>query len=193
MISQRRELLKDLREIVADKKTTEAAVQRLIGRSHWIFGGEYTETADRRDLMPLGQHDILLVRADRSVHVVELKRPGARLVKVQGANLVMSADVHDAVSQCRGYVQMMDDAGPTLDRIHRDALGQDYDYRRAEGTVVIGNPDHVEISGVAAETVATAVRSFNVGQSRIRVLTYLDLIKRAEEALRFTEDELESS
>jgi hypothetical protein len=193
VIRQRRELLRELREVVSDRNAPEAAVQRVIGRNHWIFGGEYTEASERRDLMPHDQHDILLVRADRSVHVVELKRPGATLVREHRNGLMMSYEVHEAVSQCRNYLQKMDDAGPALEEIHREALGLDYDYRRAQGTVVIGNPDHVEIPKVTQKMVALAIRSFNMDQGRIRVLTYKDLIERAEEALRFIEGDLEDS
>lgn len=193
VIRQRRELLQKLREVVSDRSAPEAAVQRVIGRNHWIFGGEYTEASERRDLMPFDQHDILLVRADRSVHVVELKKPGATLVKWHRNGLIMSNEVHEAVSQCRNYLQRMDDAGPTLEIIHRNTLGLDYDYLRAQGTVVIGNPHHVEIPGVDQQMVARAIRSFNMDQGRIRVLTYMDLIERAEETLRFIEEGLENS
>lgn len=192
VIRQRRELLQKLRQIVSDRSTPEAAVQRIIGRNHWIFGGEYTGASERRDLLPLDQHDILLVRADRSVHVVELKKPGAALVRRHRNGLIMSNEVHEAVSQCRNYVQRMDDAGPTLETIHRNTLDLDYDYLRTQGTVVIGNPDHVEIPGVTQQMVARAIRSFNTDQSRVQVVTYLDLIERAEEALRFVEDDLET-
>ena len=192
VIRQRRELLQKLREVVRDKSTPEAAVQRIIGRSHWIFGGEYTGTSERRDLLPLDQHDILLVCADRSVHVVELKKPGAALVRCHRNGLIMSNEVHEAVSQCRNYVQKMDDMGLTLGTLYRNTLDLDYDYLRTKGTVVIGNPDHVEIHGVTQQMVAHAIRSFNTDQSRVQVLTYLDLINRAEEALRFVEDDLEA-
>ena len=192
VIRQRRELLQELRKVVSDRSAPEAAVQRIIGPNHWIFGGEYIEASERRDLMPLDQHDILLVRADRSVHVVELKKPGAALVRRYRSGLIMSNEVHEAVSQCRNYVQRIDDAGPTLETIHRNTLGLDYDYLRTRGTVVIGNYDHVDIPGVTRQMVSRTIRSFNTDQSRIQVLTYLDLIERAEEALRFVEDDLEA-
>lgn len=192
VIKQRRELLQKLREVVSDRSAPESAVQQIIGRNHWIFGGEYTEVSERRNLLPHDQHDILLVRADRSVHVVELKRPGAALVRKHRNGLIMSNEVHEAVSQCRNYVQRMDDTGSMLETIHRNTLGLDYDYLRAQGTVVIGNPDHVMIDGVTQQMVARAIRSFNMDLSRVQVLTYMDLIERAEEALRFVEDDLEN-
>ncbi|MGF0168828.1 Shedu anti-phage system protein SduA domain-containing protein [Streptomyces koyangensis] len=192
VIRQRRELLQELREVVSDRSAPEATVQRIIGRNHWIFGGEYTEASERRDLLPLDQHDILLVRADRSVHVVELKKPGAALVRWHRNSLIVSNEVHEAVSQCRNYVQKMDDVGATLETIHRNTLDLEYDYLRTRGTVVVGNPDHVELPGVTQQMVARTIRSFNMDQSRVQVLTYLDLIERAEESLRFIEDDLEA-
>ncbi|MBK7622395.1 MAG: DUF4263 domain-containing protein [Kineosporiaceae bacterium] len=192
VIRQRRQLLQTLRNVVSDRGASEASVQRVIGRNHWIFGGEYVEASERRDLAQLDQHDILLVRANRSVHVVELKRPGAALVRRHRNGLIVSNEVHEAVSQCRNYVQRLDDAGSTLETIHRNTLGLDYDYLRTQGTVVIGNPDHVEIPGVTQQMVARAIRSFNTDQGRVQVLTYMDLIERADEALRFVEDDLET-
>ncbi|ROR38167.1 site-specific DNA-methyltransferase [Kitasatospora cineracea] len=192
VITQRRELLQELREVVSDRRAPEAAVQRIIGHNHWIFGGEYTEASERRDLLPLDQHDVLLVRADRSVQVVELKKPGAALVRWHRNDLIMSNDVHEAVSQCRNYVQRMDDAGSALETIHRNTLNLDHDYLRARGTVVIGNPNHVDTPGVTRQMVARAIRSFNMDHNRVQVLTYLDLIECAEEALRFVEGDIET-
>ena len=51
---------------------SETEIQRLIGQSYWIFGGRYVGIA-RRDLIPLDQHDIPLIGADGTLHIVELK------------------------------------------------------------------------------------------------------------------------
>ncbi|MGW5599499.1 Shedu anti-phage system protein SduA domain-containing protein [Streptomyces rochei] len=192
VIRRRRELLQKLREVVSERSTPEAVVQRLIESNHWIFGGEYTGTSKRRDLFPRDQHDILLVRADQSVHVVELKKPGAPLVRRYRGSLIMSNEVHEAVSQCKNYIQKMDDSGATLQTIYRTEDSLEYDFLRARGTVVIGNPDHVEVPGVTRQMVTHAIRSYNADQGRVQVLTYLNLIESAEEALRFDENDLES-
>ncbi|MFF5893811.1 Shedu anti-phage system protein SduA domain-containing protein [Streptomyces globisporus] len=193
VIRQRREVLQKLREIVSERSMLEGPVQRLIGSSHWIFGSEYVGISERRDLFPRDQHDILLVRADGSVHVVELKKPGVALVKTYRGSLIMSNDVHDAVSQCNNYIHNMDDMGATLRTVYRDAHSPlDYDFLRAEGTVVIGNPDHVDVNGATSQAVTRAIRSYNANQNRVKVLTYLDLIERAEEALRFAEGDIKN-
>ncbi|MEU0692345.1 Shedu anti-phage system protein SduA domain-containing protein [Streptomyces uncialis] len=192
VIRQRRELLQKLREVVSERSTPEAVVQRLIESNHWIFGGEYTGTSKRRDLFPRDQHDILLVRADQSVHVVELKKPGAPLVRRYRGSLIMSNEVHEAVSQCKNYIQKMDDSGATLQTIYRTEDSLEYDFLRARRTVVIGNPDHVEVPGVTQQMVTHTIRSYNADQGRVQVLTYLNLIESAEEALRFDENDLES-
>lgn len=188
-LKRRRSLLKRLREITADPDTPESAVQDAIGKHYWLFGGQYQGILPRRDGMPLHQHDIPLVCSDRSIHVVELKRPGAKLVtRHNSTQLIVSTAVHEAVSQCMNYIRMLDQTGATMQTVHRNELGFDVDYLRAKATVVIGNPDHVDIAGVTREMVDQTIRSYNAHLSRVQVLTYADLIDSAERTLHFTED-----
>jgi hypothetical protein len=181
-----------LRKIVSDPLSLEHQVQDAIGRQYWIFGGQYTGVL-RRDLMPLGQHDIPLVCSDRSVHIVELKRPGSPLVKRLSSNsssnrLVPSTEVHDAVSQCVKYLEILDETGASLQTVHHNELGLDVDYRRAKATVVIGHPDHVNVAGATREKVEQTIRSYNAHLNRVQVLTYADVLDSAERALRFEEE-----
>lgn len=84
----------------------------MIGRKYWIFGGQYTGVLNRRDCIPLDEHDIPLVCADRSIHVVELKRPGHKLVKAHRNHLIVSNEVHEAVAQCMNYLRGLDELWP---------------------------------------------------------------------------------
>lgn len=188
-LKRRRDLLERLRALIADPDSSESALQEAIGRHYWLFGGQYQGILPRRDLMPLQQHDIPLVCSDRSIHVIELKKPGAKLVaRHNSTQLIVSTAVHEAVSQCMNYIRTLDQTGATLQTLHRNELGFDVDYLRAKGTVVIGNPAHVRIDGVTREMVEQTVRSYNAHLSRVQVLTYADLIDSAERTLRFTED-----
>lgn len=188
-LKRRRAVLQRLRQIITDPDAPESALQEAIGRHYWLFGGQYQAILPRRDLMPLQQHDIPLVCADRSIHIVELKKPGARLVtRHTGTQLIVSTAVHEAVNQCMNYIRTFDQAGATMQTLHRNELGFDVDYLRAKGTVVIGNLDHVRIDGVTREMVEQTIRSYNAHLSRVQVLSYTDLVESAERALRFTEE-----
>ena len=64
-------------------------------------------------------------------------------------------------------------------------LGLDYDFRRADAVVVIGHQDRP--GRVTADRAQTdqVLRMYNSHLSRIKVLTYADLLEAAERALQF--------
>jgi hypothetical protein len=61
----------------------------------------------------------------------------------------------------------------------------DIDFRRAQGTVVIGHFDNSDVDGAARFQVQQAIRSYNAHLSRIQVITYSELLDSADRALRF--------
>jgi Restriction endonuclease XhoI/Domain of unknown function (DUF4263) len=185
VIQQRRQVVSHLRELALDPGTDEAKMQAEIGECYWLFGGQYVRVAERRDLVPLDEHDIPLVCADGSLQLVELKRPDSRLVKKYRNHLIPSGEVHEAVSQCQHYLRSLDEMGPSLRTLHRNELGLDYDYRRARGTVVVGHQERVQLPGVTREQIDQCIRSYNADRTRVQVVTYADLLDAAERALKF--------
>jgi Restriction endonuclease XhoI/Domain of unknown function (DUF4263) len=189
VIRRRRAFLADLRELALAKESNETVMHQVLAGNYWIFGGQYVGIVARRDLMNLHQHDITLVYADRSLHIIELKGPEAPLVRRPRKNhLILSSPGHEAVGQCMNYLQMLDELGAALSTVHRKELDLNYDYRRARATVVIGHPGRIASSIATREQVDDAVRTYNGHLTRIQVLTYSDLIDTAERALEFEED-----
>ncbi|WP_327675573.1 Shedu anti-phage system protein SduA domain-containing protein [Kitasatospora sp. NBC_00458] len=186
VIRRRRELIANLRALALSDGVNETAMQTALGGNYWLFGGQYVGVAERRDLMPLQQHDIPLISADQSLNIIELKGPEAPLVRRHRRNHpIVTSDVHEAVGQCMNYLRTMDELGAALRTVQRSDLGIDHDYRRARATVVIGHPDR---SGSATrEEVDQTIRTYNAHLSRIQVLTYADLLDGAERALNFEE------
>ncbi|MFJ8040512.1 Shedu anti-phage system protein SduA domain-containing protein [Kitasatospora sp. NPDC096147] len=186
VIRRRRELIANLRVLALSEGVNETAMQKALGGNYWLFGGQYVGVAERRDLMPLQQHDIPLISADQSLNIIELKGPEAPLVRRHRKNhAIVTADVHEAVGQCMNYLRTMDELGAALRTIQRSELGIDHDYRRARATVVIGHPDRSGL--VSREEVDQTIRTYNAHLSRIQVLTYADLLDSAERALNFEE------
>jgi hypothetical protein len=187
VIATRRDLVAQLHAIVRDPAKTETDVQRLIGAAYWLFGGRYVGVADRRNLIPLDQHDIPLLGADGTLHIIELKGPNIPgLVRKHRNHWIVGNDVHEAVAQAMNYVRSFDEAGATLSTIYRNELGQEYDMRRVFATVVMGHPGHVR--GVDERTIRQTIRSYNSHLSRVEVMTYKDLADTAERALAFEEE-----
>jgi hypothetical protein len=191
VVEKRQKLISELQTLLQDPTTTETSIQRLIGSSYWIFGGRYVGIADRRNLMPLDQHDIPLLGADGTLHIVELKGPVIpKLVRHHRNHWIVGNEINEAVGQAMNYVRAFDELGTTAAGYYRNELGTDYDMRRVFATVIIGHPDHeaeVAPNGQKANEriVQSTIRSYNAHLSRIEVRTYKDLADSARRALLF--------
>lgn len=198
VIARRRDLITNLHAVIQDRTKTETDVQRLIGDAYWIFGGRYVGVADRRSLMPLDQHDIPLLGADGTLHIVELKGPSIpRLVRSHRNHWIVGDDVHEAVGQAINYVRAFDELGAGHSTYYQNELGQDYDMRRIFATVVIGHPKHAAASKqgrvVDERIIQQTIRTYNAHLSRVEVMTYKDLADTAARALAFENESMHAS
>ncbi|MEU8223440.1 Shedu anti-phage system protein SduA domain-containing protein [Kribbella sp. NPDC048915] len=184
VLARRRQLVAELQTAALSPTATETSMQKLIGEAYWLFGGRYSGIADRRNLTALDQHDIPLLGADGTLHVVELKGPVIpKLVKRHRNHWIVGNDVHEATAQAMNYLRSLDEQGMGLSKIYESDLGEQYDFRRVFATVVIGHPHHVP--EVPEHLIDQTVRSYNAHLSRIEVVTYKNLFDAAEKALEF--------
>ena len=185
--AQRRRLVHELKQLALAPGTTETQMHTLIGNAYWLFGGQYIGIA-RRDLAKLDQHDLPLIGADRTLHLVELKGPSIpRLIRQHRNHWIVGNDVHEAVSQSINYLRALDEQGPLLESTYRNEFGEEWDLRRAHATVVVGHPCHVVGDGVTERLVEQVIRSYNAQLSRVQVVTYKSLFDAADRALRFAD------
>ena len=189
VLQRRRALIHRLRELIDDTKTTETDVQKLIGNSHWIFGGRYVGVAERRNLTMLDQHDIPLLGSDGTLHVVELKGPGIEKLIVRYRNhWIVGAAVHEATAQAANYLRDLDEQGLVTSGVFANELGQRYDMSRCFATVVIGHSGHYRPSNVEREVIGRTLRQYSATLNRIEVITYDQLVESADRALNFETD-----
>ncbi|MFE2114737.1 Shedu anti-phage system protein SduA domain-containing protein [Streptomyces microflavus] len=188
-IARRRGALVELKRLAVDPATTETDMQAALEGHTWIFGGQYIGIAHRRNLAMLDEHDIPLVESSGALHIVELKGPKIKdLVKKYRSHLIVGNDVHQAVGQLMNYLKQLDQQGAAMEQVFRNEHGVEYDMSRLCGTVVIGHSRHVPDH--AKKAIDQAIRTFNSHLTRVQVLTYEDLLNRAEMALRFEEGAL---
>ncbi|WP_206794312.1 Shedu anti-phage system protein SduA domain-containing protein [Amycolatopsis sp. MtRt-6] len=189
VLERRRKMVASLRRLTDDANCTELAIQKLIGDAYWIFGGNYVGVAQRRALTMLDQTDIPLLRADGTLHIVELKRPSiSRLVVHHRNHWIAGPDVHEATAQAMNYLRALDEQGITVSGVLRNELGQEYDMSRVFATVVIGHSGHDSPSEAPANVVARTLRQYNAGINRVEVITYDQLVENAERSLAFERD-----
>ncbi|MEU5135585.1 MULTISPECIES: Shedu anti-phage system protein SduA domain-containing protein [Streptomyces] len=188
-IARRRGVLTDLKRLAVQSDTTETDMQGALEGHTWIFGGQYIGIAHRRNLAMLDEHDIPLVEPNGALHIVELKGPKIKdLVKRYRNHLIVGNEVHQAVGQLMNYLKQLDQQGAAMEQVFRNEHGVEYDMSRLCGTVIIGHSHHV--SDYAKKSIDQAIRTFNSHLTRVQVLTYEDLLDRAEMALRFEEGSL---
>ena len=199
-LQRRRDQLDALRRIIEEANATERDhIHPQLKKMGWIFGGRYVGEAKRRQLTTGDVLDVPLLRADGSLHVVELKGAnipalvrryrGPTLPQEVGGRreelpLIVGTEVHEAVGQVMNYLCHLDE-----DRDHILTKFK-IDTRRASATVLIGHPKFVSGS-FTDEGIASTLRTYNSHHSRIEVMHYQDLIENAERALALAEVPLE--
>lgn len=189
VIQRRRQILAELRRLVLNPSATETEIQKLIGKRYWIFGGQYVGVLERRQIITLDEHDVPLICADRSIHIIELKRPRHKLVREHRSHQIVSNEVHEAVAQCMNYVRGFDELGASHQTYYHNELSLDLDFRRARGTVIIGHPELTSPDNATREQVEQTIRSYNAHLTRVQVITFADLVDSAERALAFEAEE----
>ncbi|MDP8929794.1 MAG: DUF4263 domain-containing protein [Actinomycetota bacterium] len=177
--------LKRLKTIIDDPSATEPQIQRVLQEEWWVFGGKYVSASVRRSYTVLDQFDIALIRADNSLHLVEIKQaniPG--LVIPDHNHWIVGVDVHKAVNQAMNYLRSLDEQRPQI------MADFGIDCRRASATVVLGHPRYVRASPTPAQ-LADAIRTYNSHLSRIEVITYEELTQTAERFLHLGREQVQ--
>lgn len=178
---RQRAALARLEALALDPNTTEGGLQNALTGEWWLFGGRFLGEHRRRQFTSLDQLDIPLLRADGSLHIVELKRAHIpKLLVEHRSHFVPGIDVHLAVGQTMNYLRALDEEWLQI----RHNFG--VDVRRATATVVVGHPEHCLHS---EEEVAQTLRTYNSHLARVEVITYAELIAGATAALAATESD----
>ncbi|WP_327137151.1 DUF4263 domain-containing protein [Streptomyces sp. NBC_01340] len=196
IVAQRRSVIAELKEMIADPSVTERELHRKIKGHYWIFGGRYTGVSERNSLIPMDEYDIPLFCADGSIHIVELKGSHIpRLVERHRSHLIPGMEVHQAAGQAANYLRDLDEAGASMETYYK-RNGLEYDLCRARATVVIGNPEFVSIpadpkrklGAATRQMVDQTIRTYNSLISRVEVVTWVDLLDAADRSLKFEEE-----
>lgn len=176
VIERNRQLagLERWRQVVENPDSLEGDIQKVLNEEWWVFGGRYIKPSVQRQLVVRDQLDMALVRADGSLHVVEIKKANIpRLVVPYRNHFIVGDEVHEAVSQAANYLRSLDEQRATV------LAESKIDPRRASATVVIGHPNFVHHS-IPQDAIAETIRTYNSHLSRIEVMTFADLIAGAE-------------
>lgn len=159
-----RKTLSEFRELVASDEI-EQEYQTFLEEHHWLFGNSYLDRTDQRQLTRDQEVDFCLVTVDGYYDVFEIKRPSHTVLVRDDSHDTYrpSAELSKAVAQVANYLQ-------EIDWNHDDILRRDrMNMIRPRGIIVIGS----ELSEPQNE----ALRVYNNHLSRIRVMTYDEILE----------------
>lgn len=165
--------LSQLRHMV-DHDLPEREYQKFLEEHHWIFGSEYSELLDKRNLVVGQQLDFPLRRTvDGYLDIIEIKTPlKGRSGFIRDAshdNHYPGSDIHKHTQQVLNYLSALE-----ADR-HRIMAQDRIDVTKVRGKLIIGRD--------GSEEEQSARRLYNSNQRSVEVMSFDGLIRVGERIL----------
>jgi len=182
--------LEEFRKIIENPEVKEVSdIQSFLKINPWIFGPEY-KTLDFRDAGFSGNPDGRLLRIDGLSDILEVKLPSEELLRSDNKNRqYISPKLAESLGQLTGYLEYYyseysqerndNDGSEVLDDMFCK-------YYKPKGILLIGRRNK-EMVGCSAQTISAEPKNMRRLLSYfhwIEVLTYDDLIERAENGLK---------
>lgn len=164
--------LKEFKKLISSD-LKEQKYQEFLKQNFWMFGLEYINTKSQKRAGSSDIPDYTLEKYDTYHDVVEIKRPGHNVFVKKSKRLYQSSELKDAISECMDYVDYFDSQ-------YKDEYWDTREnYYKTKGIVIIGNKLN------ASEK--SKLKQLNSYLHRIEVLTYHDLVCRADNIIKFYE------
>lgn len=169
--------LGELRYLI-ETSTREQDFQELLAEHPWMFGSEYSELLQDRNLVRGSQQDFVLRRtADKFIEIVEIKTPipDRKLFRFNEERRVYYAgpELAFVVGQVQRYIEELD-----ADRLRIQALDGE-DTHKVRAKIIVGRD--------VDDGQRQALRRFNGHLHRIEVLTFDQLSQIAGQVVSYLE------
>ena len=151
-----------------DSSLPERKYQKFLEENHWIFGSEYSELLDKRNLVVGQQLDFPLRRTvDGYLDVIEIKTPlngkSGFIRDTSHDNFYPGADIHKHTQQVLNYLTALES-----DR-HRIMAQDKIDVTKVRGKLIVGRD--------GSEAEQEARRLFNANQRSVEVMSFDGLVR----------------
>jgi hypothetical protein len=165
--------LSQLRYMV-DQDLPEREYQKFLEEHYWIFGSEYSELLDKRNLVVGQQLDFPLRRTvDGYLDVIEIKTPlkgkSGFIRDASHDNHYPGSDIHKHTQQVLNYLSALE-----ADR-HRIMAQDKIDVTKVRGKLIVGRD--------GSEEEQAARRLYNSNQRSVEVMSFDGLIRVGERIL----------
>lgn len=153
----------------------ERAWQAWFERNDWVLGSSHVVVLDERDIDVENQGDYLIKSEDGFLDIIEIKKPGLRLWSgpLDHGNLIPHSDLVKAITQANNYLFQLEKKMNSIEDVKRFSCP----IARPRAVLLHGRSDGWQ------EMQFEAQRLLNSSMSSIQVLTYDQVLARAERAL----------
>lgn len=171
--------VKELKQKIEDaksKKIPESELQQFLHDNTWLLGTDYINAEPQKMRGTHSIFDFYLERFNKTKDIVEIKLLSDRIINTDGS---ISAKVIQAVDQIIEYLESSIAAAHSLVISQEEGISE----LRPKGVVIIGN----ETSKEATEKLC----KWNYRLTHIKILTYSDIVKKAEAVLSHIEAQID--
>lgn len=170
-IPEFKKILFEFKQLIRAKKT-EPSYQKFLKNNFWIFGLEYISVKPQKMAGATNKPDFSLERYDKFRDIVEIKRPHDEVfVKFRNNRFHQSKKLKEALAEVMDYVDYF------LKHVNDEAMEFGENYYKPKAIIVIGQTKEFK----------EKIRQLNSFLHRIEIVTYNDLVKRAEKIIEFYE------
>lgn len=188
-IEEKRNKINEFKNLISDTNVKEVTdIQRFLKDNAWIFGPEY-KSLDFRDAGFSGNPDGRLLRIDGLSDILEVKLPSEELLRADDkGRQFIAPKLAGALGQLTGYLEYyyseysQERNDDTKKEILKDTYGK---YYKPKGILLIGCRGKESINSMS-QTISAEPKNMRRLLSYfhwVEVLTYDDLIERAENGL----------
>lgn len=188
-IDEKRKALNKFKELINLDGVKEVSdIQNFLKNNPWIFGPEY-KTLDFREAGNFGNPDGRLLRIDGLSDILEVKLPCEELLREDNMKRqFISPKLAESLGQLTGYLEYYyseyshERNDSTTDEVLKDFYGK---YYKPKGILLIGRRGK-EMTNAVSSTISAEPKRMRRLLSYfhwVEVLTYDDLIERAENGL----------
>lgn len=163
--------LKEFRQLISEEKT-EPAYQKFLKNNFWVFGLEYVSAKSQKMAGASNKPDFSLERYDKYRDIVEIKRPQDKVfVKFRKSRFNQGPKLKEALAEVMDYVDYF------LTHINDEMVEYGETYYKPRAIIIIGRRESFE----------KYIKQLNSFLHRIEIVTYDDLLDRAEKIIEFYE------
>ena len=188
-IEEKRKIIKDFKTLISNTGVKEVSdIQKFLKTNPWIFGPEY-KNLDFRDAGFSGDPDGRLLRIDGLSDILEVKLPNEELLRADtNGRQFICPKLAEALGQLTGYLEYYysEYSHERDDETGKEILNDTYGkYYKPKGILLIGRRGKESINSMS-QTISAKPKNMRRLLSYfhwVEVLTYDDLIERAENGL----------